>query len=87
MNFRPHKRKIITSLIALFLSTLLMSCIFAVFLCWSSAPLCTEDYCPPYDNPCHILNPVIIFFSFFLAGIPAFVIIYVVYSLIEKKKK
>ena len=85
-DFRPSKRKIITSLVVLIIIIILMSYISAEYTCFSSAPLCTENGCPPYKNPCNMFNPVIIFFMLFLTGIPAFAITYVIYSLFRKKK-
>jgi hypothetical protein len=84
MNFRPNKRKMEICLIILILGTLAFSFVDAEFFCWSSAPLCTEEYCPPFVDPCNIFNPIILFFGLFLGGVPLFAIAYIIYSFLEK---
>jgi hypothetical protein len=87
MNFRPHRKKLIISLIVLIAATVIGSHYFSGFCVTTEVAYpCTDDYCPTYENPCSPWNPSIFSIVLIFFGIPGFVISYVVYSLLEKRK-
>jgi len=86
MKFKLTNKKLILGIILGILVSLLMSYLIAKYSCWSSAPLCTINSCPKFINPCNMWNQEILMPSLILYGLITFILTYVVYSLIEKKK-
>lgn len=71
MNFKPTKSKTIGSIVVLIIVTVIMG--FTNISC--TQPIGTAETCIP--------NYML---SFLIFGIPALIIVYVVWSLVEKKK-
>jgi hypothetical protein len=87
MDFRPNRNKLIVSLIVLIIVTVIGSYYISNFcVTTTEAILCTDDYCPPYENPCSMWQPAMLSITGIFFGIPGFVIAYIVLSLAEKKK-
>ena len=82
MNFRPTKKKLVVSLIVLVGMTLLGSWFLSTFDCFNNL-----GYIPNAPAfTCPILGVQQIIACFIVFGIPSFVLVYVIWSLLEKKQ-
>ena len=88
MNFRPTKKKLILSLVLLIITTIVTVFVGLVYFCQNVQPTCEIGVsCPVLENPCTPLNPLAWISSFVVAGLPSFILVYIIYSLIERKKQ